>query len=250
MLTLKQFLTAAVVGVGIGWSYKNILGGKLPFGAEGDASTEGETASPTLFDRIRSAVRGVRPSELEELSIERTGTTFDVQPQSFDPAFVGSYELTQQTASRTLNMSPYGTGVIDYEVRSAEAYGTTLSSEDFQVNSVGQEAMPSNQVPMAYTYPQMLGSPCRLENNFGIPQGAYQERPGYPSNRQGDFTRLSTVYMTTDTLSPDMNVSFTDGMQTMSFEEWRRNYNLTPVSDTTFQAISKNGGPRLMIRRL
>jgi hypothetical protein len=56
--------------------------------------------------------------------------------------------------------------------------------------------------------------------------------------------------MTTDTLGPDMNVSYTDGMQTMSFEEWRRGYNLTPISDTRFQAISKSGGPRIMIRRL
>ena len=249
MVSFKQLITASVVGIGLGFGYKFFTEGKMSFGADGTES-EMDSQQMTLFDRIKKAVAGIRPSELEELSIERTGTSYDVQPQSFDPAFVGTYELTQQTAARTINMSPYGTGVIDYEVRSAEAYGTTLSAEDFQANAVGQSALPSNQVPMAYTYPQMLGAPCRLENDFGMGMGNYQERPNYPSNRQGDFTRLSTVYMTTDTLGPDMNVSYTDGMQTMSFEEWRRGYNLTPVSDTTFQAISKSGGPRLMIRRL
>ena len=110
------------------------------------------------------------------------------------------------------------------EIFQADLYPDTqsgesaLSAEDFQANAVGQATLPSNQVPMAYTYPQMLGAPCRLENDFGMGLGNYQERPNYPSNRQGDFTRLSTVYMTTDGVGPDMNVSYTDGMQTMSFE--------------------------------
>lgn len=245
MVKLKPLIYTAIVGFGAGLAYRMMKHG-VSMSAE-----EGNSSENNLFSRIQDAVNSIRPSQLEELEIERSGTAMEVYPQSFDPAFLGSYNLASQTATRTLNMTAFGPGVIDFEVRSAEAYGTTLSAEDFQVNSVGQEALPSNQVPMAYTYPQMMGAPCRLPADVGMTvEGAYPMRPDYPSNRQGDFARLSTVYMTTDTLGPDMNVSYTDGSQTMSFEEWRRNYNLTPVSDTTFQAISKNGGPRLMIRRV
>ncbi len=245
MVKMKPLIYTAILGFGAGLIFRSMRK------TDSMSAEEGGSMGDSLFSRIQSAVDSIRPSQLEELEIEKSGTAMEVYPESFDPAFLGSYNLASQSASRTINMTAFGPGVIDFEVRSAEAYGTTLSAEDFQVNSVGQEVLPSNQVPMAYTYPQMMGAPCRLPSDVGMTvEGAYPMRPDYPSNRQGDFARLSTVYMTTDTLGPDMNVAYTDGSQTMSFEQWRRNYNLTPVSDTTFQAISKNGGARMMIRRV
>ena len=246
MVSLKQIFYAALLGVGGGLRYMKFVDGNKTV-----MSAEDERGNNSLFRRITSAVNSIRPSELEELSIEKTGTTLGVYPQSFDPAFVGSYELVSQNASRTLNMTAFGPGVIDYEIQAAEAYGTTLSAEDFQANAVGQQALPSNQVPMAYNYPQMLGAPCELTPDVGMTvNGSYPQRPDYPSNRTGDFARLSTVYLSTDNLGPDINTSYTDGSKTMSFEEWRRGYHLTPVSDTTFQALARNGGGRFMIRRV
>lgn len=251
MLTKTQLFFAVLLGVGGGIAYNAVKKGG--FSAEGemynDERATGE-AELSLMDRIRIAVSGIRPSALEELSIEQTGTSMDIYPQSFDPAFVGSNSLTTQSASRTINMSPYGTGVIDYEVVEREAYGTRLSAEDFSANALGQEVLPSNQVPMAYNYPSVMGAPCRLMPDVGMDiSGDYVQRPGMPSRRGGDFARLSTIYQSTDNLGPDVNVAYSDGYSTKSLEEWRRGYNLTPVSDETYQAISRNGGARIMLRR-
>jgi|TARA_R110002110_G_scaffold111604_3_gene277863 hypothetical protein len=255
MPSMKQLFFAVLLGVGGGFAYQSLRGSKENTKMSADGETEGDdaaTESPdnSLWGRIQKAVSQIRPSQLEELSIERTGTTMDIYPQSFDPAFVGSNELTTQSAARTLNMSPYGTGVIDYQIVEREAYGTNLSAEDFQANAVGQEALPSNQVPMAYNYPSVMGAPCRLPSDVGMDiSGNYEQRPGMPSRRGGDFARLSTVYMTTDNLGPDVNSTYSDGSSTKSLEEWRRGFNLTPVSDETYQAISRNGGPRIILRR-
>jgi len=255
MPSMKHLLFAVLLGLGGGYAYQNMKGGNNLLGKSAETDSEGneivtEEVGASLWERIQSAVSTIRPSQLEELSIERTGTSMDIYPQSFDPAFVGSNELSTQSAARTLNMSPYGTGVIDYQIVEREAYGTNLRAEDFQANAVGQEALPSNQVPMAYNYPSVMGAPCKLPSNVGMDiNGNYEERPGMPSRRGGDFARLSTVYMTTDNLGPEVNASYSDGSSVKSLEEWRRGYNLTPVSDATFQAISRNGGPRIMLRR-
>ena len=255
MLTKTKLLFAVLVGVGGGFVYQTVKKNypDLKLKAEGDSNGNERATGDvgmTLWERIQTAVSGIRPSALEELSIERTGTSMDIYPQSFDPAFVGSNELTTQSASRTLNMSPYGTGVIDYQIVEREAYGTRLSAEDFSANAVGQQAIPSNQVPMAYNYPSVMGAPCRLLPDIGMDiSGDYVQRPGMPSRRGGDFARLSTVYQSTDNLGPDVNVAYSDGNTTKSLEEWRRGYNLTPVSDETYQAISRNGGARIMLRR-
>jgi len=247
---MKQLFLAVLVGMGGGYAYQRMNKSKETMSAEfRTESDEEDSATPTLWERIQKAVGDIRPSQLEELSIEQTGTSMDIYPQSLDPAFVGSNNLTTQTAARTMNMTPFGPGVIDYEVK-AEAYGTSLRAEDFQANAVGQEALPSNQVPMAYNYPSVMGAPCRLPSDVGMEiSGDYTNRPSMPTNRSGDFTRLSTVYMTTDNLGPDVNVSYTDGSTSKSLEQWRRTHNISPVSDTTYQAISRNGGPRMMIRR-
>jgi len=249
MVSMKSILGAVIAGVGLGFAYTRFKKNGDVKAAEYHTDENGGE-DKTLWGRIQDAVGDIRPSQLEELSIEKTGTSMDVYPQSFDPAFVGSNDLTTQSAARTLNMTPFGPGVIDYEVKSAEAYGTNLSSEDFRANAVGQEALPSNQVPMAYNYPSVMGAPCRLPSDVGMEiSGNYEGRPEYPSNRSGDFARLSTVYMSTDALGPDVNVAYTDGSTTKSLEQWRRTHTISPVSDTTFQAISRNGGPRIMIRR-
>ena len=249
MVSMKQLFLAVLVGIGGGYAYQQLRQDKETMSAEFRTEGSNGNSTPTLWQRIQTAVGNVRPSQLEELAIEKTGTSMDIYPQSFDPAFVGSYDLTTQTAARTMNMSPFGPGVIDYEVK-GEAYGTTLKAEDFEANAVGQQALPSNQVPMAYNYPSVMGAPCKLPSNVGMDvNGNYENRPSMPSNRSGDFARLSTVYMTTDNLGPDVNVSYSDGSTVKSLEEWRRTHNISPVSDTTYQAIARNGGPRIMIRR-
>ncbi len=77
----------------------------------------------------------------------------------------------------------------------------------------------------------------------------------YGGNRFGSLTRNSdddTVMGRFGQLSlpPGLNDGYTDGTRTMSLSEWRGNFDLQRVSDTSFIARSMSGGGNISLRRV
>ena len=116
MPSMKHLLFAVLLGLGGGYAYQNMKGDNNPLKKSAETDSVGNERATgevgaSLWERIQGAVSNIRPSQLEELSIEQTGTSMDIYPQSFDPAFVGSNSLANafmKVSFTTFKPSPYG----------------------------------------------------------------------------------------------------------------------------------------------
>jgi len=257
----------ALLGVGILAKY--LYSNKEVFSAE-----HIEEEEPTLFSKLISRfttkepetpvveegtidVAGdFRPSDLEVIDVERTGMTVDIVPTVASnrrlPAQEGADFLNQSVQSPMVNDGAFGPGVSDVKTYKVSPFNYNLSnpfslhkmmqrenSMFLNHDSVGQESPKMMNTHTPTTHPEIQDANLKLDEIKGA------------INRNGDLSRLSVANRSSqDTLSPDVNDSYTDGFRTLALSEWMTTHHIERISDMQVMAIAISGSNQSLLRRV
>ena len=264
---VRRMNTSAITLLGLGglimaYTFRDRLG----FSAEEE---------PTLLGKLVSKLRGVapiqdgvgdsanpndvisefRPSDLEQVDVERTGMTVDLIPSIPSSRRTSSQRgadfLVKSMQTPVVNDGAFGPGVSDVRVTQLNPFNYNLGAEDFigfNASAVGQEisnpklkGMNTHMPKCCYPndYPDIASRDIKLDDVDGA------------INRLGDLARLSHANKSLhDTLPPDLNDSYSDGSATMAISQWMTTHQVERISDTQVKAIAISGGQNAMLRRV
>tara|TARA_Y100000389_G_scaffold158635_1_gene160137 strand:- start:9635 stop:10432 length:798 start_codon:yes stop_codon:yes gene_type:complete len=254
----------ALLGVGILAKY--LYSNKEVFSAE-----HIEEEEPTLFSKIISRfttkepetpvveegtidVAGdFRPSDLEIIDVERTGMTVDIVPIVASnrrlPAQEGADFLNQSVQSPMVNDGAFGPGVSDVKTYKVSPFNYNLSNPfSLQKMMQRENSMFLNHDSVGQESPKMMNThtPSKIQDidlELDEVKGVI--------NRKGDLARLSIQNRSNqDTLSPDVNDSYTDGFRTLALSEWMTTHHIERISDMQVMAIAISGSNQSLLRRV
>tara|TARA_Y100000034_G_C6891495_1_gene410210 strand:- start:748 stop:1545 length:798 start_codon:yes stop_codon:yes gene_type:complete len=226
--------------------------GKLVSKLRGTASVPEEAGDSVNPEDV---VSKFRPSDLEQVDVERTGITVDVIPvlpsSRRTSAQRGADFLVKSMQTPVVNDGPFGPGVSDVGIAQVNPYNYNLDAEDFlgfNATAVGQEitnpkvkGMATHLPKCCYPndYPDIASRDIKLDDVEGA------------INRKGDLARLSHANKTMhDTLPPDLNDAYSDGTSTMTLSQWMTTHQVERISDTQVRAIAISGGQDALLRRV
>lgn len=200
--------TIAIIGV-LGILTYMKFGKTLGFNAENSKGMK------TIVKRIRDRFN---PSDLEEVTKERSGQTVDTLPINYSPAVSQAGHFAFDKTVTYVNDAPYGPGVSDVKISVQDAYADSLNAEDFQVfNAVapGQEIIPAPVKQLKSIQPTSESVCCKPITSYG---GAIASLE-LPSVSRAALPMMSGD-KTMREVDPNSNENFTDGSKTQSIAQW------------------------------
>jgi hypothetical protein len=232
---MNRATTLAIVGVLGYFAYKK-YGGALAMSAEG---TQG---FKTIVDRIRTRFS---PSDLEQVSAERSGATVDRLPINYSPAASQAGHFAFDKTTPVINDAPFGPGVSDVKISVQDAYADNLRAEDFQVfnaEAVGQEMVPSSYKQLKSIQPTTLDESVRPVSSYDSAIASLE------SGRLSLPLRSGSAGV--ETITPAMNDSYTDGSTTRSMSEWKHDGEVDMINGGSAIFRPHMGGTSRRLRRV
>lgn len=231
--------TLAIVGVLGVLSYLR-FGKNLSFNAE---SGNGMT---TIVERIKNRFS---PSDLEQITGERTGATVDTIPMTFNPSSSQAGHFAFDKTTTYVNTAPYGPGVSDYKISVQDAYADSLRAEDFQVfnaTAPGQEMIPSAIAPLKSIQPTSKAVCCKPVSSYGMTIASLE------SVKDTDRAALPMLQSkrSSDTLNPNSNDNYTDGSKTQTLAQWMHEGHVDVVNGAVAVFRPHLGGSERRLRRV
>jgi len=210
------------------------------FKAEGDESN----GSKTIIERIKERFN---PSQLEQITTERTGMTVDTIPIDYSPSSSQAGHFAFDKTVTYVNDAPFGPGVSDVKISIQDPYNYNLSAEDFHVfNAVapGQDIIAPPIAQLHSIQPTSYDVCCKPVTSFA---GSIQMVENVSSRAALPQLQTSNEI---GTMSPDINDIYTNGTDTKSLAQWMQEGQVDMRSRGQETFRSHLGGVASSLRRV
>lgn len=231
--------TLALIG-GLGLLSYMMWGDSLDFKAEPKKGVK------TIIERIKERFN---PSDLEEVTKERSGQTVDVLPRNYDPSTSQAGHFAFDKTVTYVNDAPYGPGVSDVKISVQDPYGQNLSAEDFHVfNAVapGQEMLPPAVKQMKSIQPTSYDVCCKPITAYG---GNIASLESVNSVSRAALPMMGGA-LGDAAVDPNSNDSYTDGSNTKPIAQWAQEGHIEMINSAYAVFRPYIGGSESRLRRV
>ena len=211
------------------------------FMAEGDEAA----GFTTIVKRIKQRFT---PSELEEVTGERTGMTVDTIPLNYAPSVSQAGHFAFDKTTTYVNDAPFGPGVSDVKISVQDPYSYNLSAEDFlsfNAMAPGQEIMPPAVAQLHSIQPTARDVCCKPITSYGMDiqslESSTSMRAALPELQMG--TSLGNM-------SPESNDNFTDETKTQTLAQWMQEGQVDIINGANAMFRPNIGGSGRNLRRV
>ena len=235
---MKRGQTIALIGVIGVLSY-------MKWGDSFMAEGEESNGFSTIVKRIKQRFS---PSDLEEVTGERSGMTVDTIPLNFSPAVSQAGHFAFDKTTTYVNDAPYGPGVSDVKISVQDPYSYKLSAEDFlsfNAMAPGQEIIPPAVAQLHSIQPTSRDVCCMPVSSFSMGIQALET----PTSNRAALPSLQ-IGTSLGNMNPDNNDNYTDDTKTQSISQWMQEGQVDVINGANAMFRPHIGGSSRTLRRV
>jgi len=208
---------------------------------------EGEEANgfSTIVERIKQRFT---PSDLEEVTGERSGMTVDTIPLNYAPSVSQAGHFAFDKTTTYVNDAPFGPGVSDVKISVEDPYTYNLSAEDFlsfNATAPGQEIIPPPVAQLHSIQPTSRDVCCKPISSYGMDLQALE----WPSANRAALPTLQ-IGTASGNMTPDNNDNYTDETKTQSISQWMQEGQVDMINGANAMFRPHIGGAGKNLRRV